>query len=449
MRRSGLFIAVLTIMIAGVISVGAQDGADDAPTLCIAPDVAAAARAACADEAACEGADGALTFGQWADETLTIRYGDAIWTPLARDTAVAAPEIVVRNPSNLPLNLRNAPGTFGAVVETLARGESLTARGRSADNAWLYVALSDGSAAWIAASVVAADGDLTTLVVVEDGDALPATAPAIPAFTLEVGDDCGGVLLHRVGESPARVDIDGTRLAFAAATVAITRDERGLSIAVIDGDAEISAGDTVTSYTAGDRVWIGEVGMIVASLAALPTDAPLSALPESVAICVAADGTRPTTCAPTTSVEAPSPLTTTDALVSTPIPAPSAPIAPNTSYAHQFLPQGQSVWQAYTGADNLSGACESPPIAACDHLSAVVTNPDGSIGWRGQEPQYYRMTPIGADQFIFSGRNGLNNATISMNFTFGNGAWSGTMQYVFDTDPDCTHTFYYTASRLR
>jgi len=277
----------------------------------------------------------------------------------------------------------------------------------------------------------------------------PRAPPAVPAFTLDAGEDCGGVLLHRVGDEPAQIEIDGARLSFTAATLALTRDDAGLSIAVIDGDAEIAFGDDSASVAAGDRILVAAAGFSLSTLVDAPTDAPLSALPESVAVCLAPDGSHPATCAPTTSVQAPSPLLTTDAAVSTPIPAPPAAVTTNTSYPHQFVPAGQSVWQAYTGADNLSGACETPPIAACDHLSAVVTNADGTIGWRGQEPQYYPMSPIGADQFAFNGRNGLNNANISMNFTFSDGAWAGTMQYVFDTDSDCTHTFYYTASRLR
>jgi hypothetical protein len=60
------------------------------------------------------------------------------------------------------------------------------------------------------------------------------------------------------------------------------------------------------------------------------------------------------------------------------------------------------------------------------------------------------MFATGQNSFSFSGRNGLNSANVTFSLTLTSEAtWTGTMQYVFDNDPGCTHTFYYTADRIR
>ena len=122
----------------------------------------------------------------------------------------------------------------------------------------------------------------------------------------------------------------------------------------------------------------------------------------------------------------------------------------SSSYSHDLLTAPQSIWQAHTGADHLSGTCSSPPIAQCDHLAAITVNPDGTISWRGQEPLPYTMQATGSNSFHYSGRSGLNNANLTFSLTLtSGGTWVGTMQYVFDSDPTCTHTFNYTAEKIR
>lgn len=409
-----------------------------APT-CIAPAAAAAAAAACAGEDTCRADDGLIFLR--AGAARLIVYGAAALAPVDAPAAESAPPtLTVRNPSGVPLNLRSAPGTFGAVIATLAGGGALTASGRSPDGAWLFVPLADGRPAWIAASVAAVEGDPLTLFVVEDAEQFSVAPPVIPAFTLELGAGCGGLLLH-AGE-PARLRVNDAEIALESGALALTAD----TIAVIDGAPQIAYQGAMATYAAGDLLTLTALGVAVSALADAPTDAPLAALPESVALCLAPDGSTPAACG------APAAPALVEGGMSA-APTQAAPLmsaAPaHASFAHVHLPPAQSVWQAYTGADYLSGACETPPIAACDHLSAVQVNPDGTIGWRGQEPVYYPMTPVGVDHFAFRGRNSLNTASITLEVLFSAGAWSGTMQYVFDHDPDCTHTFYYTASRLR
>ncbi len=111
-----------------------------------------------------------------------------------------------------------------------------------------------------------------------------------------------------------------------------------------------------------------------------------------------------------------------------------------------FVPAGLTVWQAYPGTDNMSGTCGGQAIVFCDHFVAITRNADGSIEWRGQEPTGYIMQSTGPNRFAFSGRRKLDDGNLTMALTFtGPTNWSMTMTIVYDNDPACTHTFYYTA----
>lgn len=118
--------------------------------------------------------------------------------------------------------------------------------------------------------------------------------------------------------------------------------------------------------------------------------------------------------------------------------------------AGDLVPAERSIWQAHTGPDNLTGVCTAPPIAQCDHLAAVSKNADGTITWLGQEPSPYYLQPTGANTYSYSGRNQLGNANLSLSVTFtSETTWVGTMNIVYDSDAGCTHTFNYTAERIR
>jgi uncharacterized protein YraI len=112
-----------------------------------------------------------------------------------------------------------------------------------------------------------------------------------------------------------------------------------------------------------------------------------------------------------------------------------------------YVPLAQSIWQAESGLDVLTGDCtNSSPLAVCSHLAAVIPQEDGSIQWRGQEPLPYPMQSTGLNSFFFSGRNFQNNGNLTLNLSFINSRqWNLSYSTVFDEAPDCTHTFYYTA----
>ena len=112
-----------------------------------------------------------------------------------------------------------------------------------------------------------------------------------------------------------------------------------------------------------------------------------------------------------------------------------------------YVPATQTVWQAESGPDVLTGECTGAALAICSHLTAIIPNADGSISWRGQEPVPYTLYPTGENTYAFSGRNFQNNGTANLFLTFtSETSYSLTFTTVFDNDPACNHTFYYTAT---
>ena len=71
------------------------------------------------------------------------------------------------------LRLRNSPGTAGNITTYLAANTPLNIIGRTTDNAWVQVVLTDGSTGWVAAQFVDITMDLNTLNVTGVADDAP------------------------------------------------------------------------------------------------------------------------------------------------------------------------------------------------------------------------------------------------------------------------------------
>ncbi|MCI0394700.1 MAG: SH3 domain-containing protein [Chloroflexi bacterium] len=83
-------------------------------------------------------------------------------------------------------NLRSGPGTAYPVVETAAEGDIFEVTGKNEAGDWYQVELEDGTAAWLAASVVTLTGDGESVAVVE---APPVPAPVATPVAGGGGDD--------------------------------------------------------------------------------------------------------------------------------------------------------------------------------------------------------------------------------------------------------------------
>jgi len=129
--------------------------------------------------------------------TATLTTGTPTLTPTLGPTptpsftftppATAAPLLIAAKVSadGDGLRLRQQPGTAGAVLGLLSATTPLTATGRTDDDAWMQVTVSDGRAGWVLAQYVEAKSDLTELPVTGQvvNASLPLTPPYISGIT--------------------------------------------------------------------------------------------------------------------------------------------------------------------------------------------------------------------------------------------------------------------------
>jgi hypothetical protein len=427
-----------------------------------------------------------------------IAYGSATLKNTTQKVDLPLPTVTVKNPGLYVLNLRDQPNKNSQIVGTFDVDIELVGDGRSADNIWIHVQTPDG-AAWISASIVnVEDGSIDDLAVLDSHYVHPWQR-----MTLETTPDCGGLILQSSSDRPARIQVNGVDMLLKeGALVAEAEAEQALQLHVLTGEVLVRAAQYSAVARQADAVSVGLGGDDGLSAVDEPrvnnqyafssiASAPLTLLPADSAICIAGVSDSGSESSlfngpgePYSAVSSLSPESTyivtgqntaedgspwwrlqdrqwvaqseiqtagmCVAVAEVPKPSLVVIAGTNQSVVHNFLPAGTSVWQASTSEDTLSGTCSSPPIAQCSHLVAMIPDGNGGIGWRGQEPRPYPMGAVGGDTFAFSGRNQLGNANITLSLALtGEGSWSGTMTTVYDSDPTCTHTFYYSATRVR
>jgi len=433
-----------------------------------------------------------------------VLFGDAELTNLVDPNTEAAPTVTFQNGAGYPVNLRQGGGTNFPVGGTLEENVPVVADGQNAGGDW-YRIQTDPGLLWVYRDLVTiVEGDVGTLQVLEANDILPAYSEPMQAFNLvtAAGEPvCGaasaGLLLQLSGEDTAHLQVNGADLAFSTATLLVQNaGEESMDILVLDGAVSLSANGIGISADTGTRVELlfdGMTNPVVhqAYRFGAVEGVPLDLLPSDV-VCMAglpAAGDEVTLY--TGPGDAYGVLTGMDpdlhyqvdgqlvddednawyrlnvagyarawvqqAEVHTvglctdvaEVAAPPVTAGPSGGAAGSGLvPAGQSVWQSDPGLDNLNGTCTGPAIALCAHLVAIQPNADGSLSWRGQEPVPYTIYPAGENTYSYNGRNNLGNGNIQITLSFtSDSTWSMTMTQVYDNDPACNHTFYYTANR--
>lgn len=82
------------------------------------------------------------------------------------------------------VRIRQGPGTDYEAIGALAPGACITILGRNADSTWVYMETVDGFTGWVAAFLLAIDGDPSKVVEKNnDGDSLTAQVPSIELCT--------------------------------------------------------------------------------------------------------------------------------------------------------------------------------------------------------------------------------------------------------------------------
>lgn len=98
-------------------------------------------------------------------------------TSTSTDIPTATPITEPRAKADRVVNLRTGPGTNYPVAGSMKVGDVYNIVGRTADRSWLQVCCVGETFAWVAASVVSATGDLSTVRLVQD---IPTPPPAPP-----------------------------------------------------------------------------------------------------------------------------------------------------------------------------------------------------------------------------------------------------------------------------
>src|SRR5690606_30055544 len=88
------------------------------------------------------------------------------------------------------LNLRAAPSPTGAVIAELTSGTPLIVLGRTANDGWLKVRITDGQEGWVASGYVKLSMELDTLpILAPDGVSVtPSSVPDVPETTTDDTD---------------------------------------------------------------------------------------------------------------------------------------------------------------------------------------------------------------------------------------------------------------------
>lgn len=453
-----------------------------------------------ADVATLAVANGVATVLATADLNATlVLFGDATLT-----NEVSVPEgepvtLELTNTAGYDINLREGGGTTFATVGTLKNRGTLITDGRSADSQWFRVQ-SDNGIAWVNTSLVRVTGDISTLRVMDS----PYTSP-LQAFTLNtpatLDEACGlasaGLLISHENAQPLKLGVNGAELSINAGAVVLQANASGLQAHVIDGEVAMTANrQTVTARTGAKLTLRLDGATLLASgtpqlvstydFASIAT-APFALINNAPQVCIAGLPANAqalqTRGGPSDAYSVLASLNASEhypvsgiyeddsnnawyrlengrwvqsdqvqtvglcsALAQVQAPA----ITANQSSVpsnQSFTPTTITQYTADSGNDIMTGTCSGAPTAVCVHPAVVIPNTDGTIAWRGQEPINYVMQNIGLNRYQFNGRNFQNNANLSLDLTFTSARnWRMTMTTVFDNDPQCVHTFYYTAS---
>ena len=433
-----------------------------------------------------------------------VLFGEATINNLVEAMDGPLPTLTATNIAGYPINLRDGAGTNFNVAGTLDEDAEITVDGRNDAADWFRVQTDDGIA-WVYISLISLDGDASSLAVLDS----PYTSP-MQNFMLSAPIDetscnvaTSGLLMQYTGETTAQIGVNGVDVKFSDATLLLqATPSETLNIQVIAGEVVVTSQGTERTAVDGELVTVGvDENLLATAPPSIDGDydfanvagAPTTLLTNDALMCVAGIGYgddavsvyggpsdeygviqtmensghysvlgyaenndemwwqvetgRSQSWVPQASVRTAGICSTIEVADIPPLVASST--TQNTAPSNvSFVPPVQSIWQAESGPDVLTGDCtNSAPLAVCSHLSAVIPQPDGSVQWRGQEPVPFTLANTGLNTYYFQGRNFQNNGNISLNLTFvSETLWNLTYSTIYDNAPDCTHTFYYTGT---
>lgn len=178
-------------------------------------------------------------------------------------TTNAAP-ITVNVTANRKMNVRSGPSTTASVVGSLDGKQAVTADGRNEKGDWLRVQLDDKKTGWVSASLVKADGDLTTLQTLKGDEAPPPALNPMQAFYFKsgVGDSpCEGApdsgILIQTPEGAGQVTLNANGVDIKLGSTAYLQAQKTeMEMAVVEGQGVVTSSGVTKIVPAGTKVGV-------------------------------------------------------------------------------------------------------------------------------------------------------------------------------------------------
>jgi len=168
-------------------------------------------------------------------------------------------DLVMNSSGNV--NVRREPERSAFVMTTLTRGQTVTARGRSEDNEWIYVDLpeEEDRQGWVLRRLVRSDEDLDTLNVIQPN--LTEYGP-MQAFYLKTGSNqstceeapSDGLLVQTPeGIAEVRLWINEVKIRLGSTAFIQSGPGNQMNIKTLEGTAEVSAFGVEVEVPAGSQ----------------------------------------------------------------------------------------------------------------------------------------------------------------------------------------------------
>lgn len=292
-----------------------------------------------------------------------LLFGDVVVENLAPDPVLM--DVIMNSSGNV--NIRRKPESSAFVMGTLTEGETVTARGRSEDNEWIYVELpeTDEQRGWVLRSLVDSETDLDDLNIVQPN--LTQYGP-MQAFYLKTGSNSStcaeapsdGLLVQTPeGIAEVRLWINEVKIRLGSTAFIQSSPGNQMTINTLEGAAHVEALGVEQVAVAGTGVTIQ---LDQNSNASAPPSAPKQYTADDIHNVPVENLDRPLTQVEGSATD--EPIVFTDEPTATTIPATATPKPTNTAI----------VTEEPTAEPSATATDEPAPTKTNTHIPPTATD---------------------------------------------------------------------------
>jgi hypothetical protein len=159
------------------------------------------------------------------------------------------------------INVRSGPSTNDERISSLSAGDVITAIGRNADNSWLQIQLPDETTGWVSADLVATDGDVSLLNVVDPSQPAPLSPMQAFYFQSGIGDapcaeapDSGILVQTPEGVDEIEFTVNDVKIILGSTAYLQAQPSGDMTTSVVEGEATVEAGGASVVVPEGSYV---------------------------------------------------------------------------------------------------------------------------------------------------------------------------------------------------